>query len=299
MSSEMNAARQLAQLLTGKWISHAIHAAAELSISDVLAEHELSVDELAERTGAHAPSLYRLLRALASIGIFHEASPQRFRSTAATDLLRRGAMRSAALMAHSSWHDGAWAQLVHSAFVACEHLHGSRPRARAEHRQVDAVAPRHSVLLRRRRRLLHDLVSCRSDRARRRPRGRGWLASLGQAVLPCGLQLDPELRARSCVGAPAMRDLPDIDAARDKHEILTWDVGLGDCVVFWCHALHAAPPHRKAGRRRVYSTRWVGDDARYVLRPWAVPPLLSDPGLQPGDPIGGALFPRVYPPAGS
>jgi hypothetical protein len=114
MSFEMNAARQLAEYLTGKWISHAIHAAAELSIADVLAEHELSVDELAEQTGAHAPSLYRLLRALASIGIFHEASPQRFRSTVASDLLRRGAMRSAALMAHSSWHDGAWAQLVHS-----------------------------------------------------------------------------------------------------------------------------------------------------------------------------------------
>jgi ectoine hydroxylase-related dioxygenase (phytanoyl-CoA dioxygenase family) len=88
--------------------------------------------------------------------------------------------------------------------------------------------------------------------------------------------------------------VPDVDAARERYEILTWDVGLGDCVVFWCNALHAAPPHRKPGRRRVYSTRWVGDDAKYVLRDWDVPPLPTDPGLTPGDPIGGPLFPRVY-----
>jgi ectoine hydroxylase-related dioxygenase (phytanoyl-CoA dioxygenase family) len=89
--------------------------------------------------------------------------------------------------------------------------------------------------------------------------------------------------------------VPNIDANPDAHEILTWELGLGDCVVFYCSMLHSAPAHLAlSGRRRVYSTRWVGNDARYTLRSWSVPPLPVDPGLKPGDPIGGELFPRVF-----
>lgn len=88
--------------------------------------------------------------------------------------------------------------------------------------------------------------------------------------------------------------VPDIDAHPEAYEILSWQLALGDCVVFFCNMLHSAPPHLAAlGQRRVYSTRWVGDDARYATRAWSVPPLPSDPGLKPGDPIGGELFPRV------
>lgn len=88
--------------------------------------------------------------------------------------------------------------------------------------------------------------------------------------------------------------VPDIDANPGDHEILSWQLELGDCIVFYCSMLHSAPGHMvSARRRRVYSTRWVGDDARYAQRTWAVPPLPVDPGLKPGDPIGGALFPRV------
>src|SRR5262245_34668669 len=100
------AAAQLAQWISGKWISHAIHAATELSTADMLHAHgEQSVDALAARTGTHPGALYRLLRALSSIGIFSEPHPRRFVSNALGALLREGSMRAACLMAHSAWHD--------------------------------------------------------------------------------------------------------------------------------------------------------------------------------------------------
>jgi len=118
---------QIAQWITGKWISHAIYAAAELSIADLLAEGESSLEALAERTQTHAPSLYRLLRALASIGVFRESAPRRFVSTALGEQLRSGALRAASLLSHSRWHDQAWAELLHSVRTgqsAFEHAHG-------------------------------------------------------------------------------------------------------------------------------------------------------------------------------
>lgn len=48
----------------------AIHVAATLSIADLLKYRPRSADDLAEATGTHAPTLYRLLRALASVGVF-------------------------------------------------------------------------------------------------------------------------------------------------------------------------------------------------------------------------------------
>jgi len=114
MANDLAAAQQLAQWISGKWISQAIYVAAELSIADVLASGDKSVEQLAEATHTHAPALHRLLRALASIGIFRECAPQRFESTPLGDLLRTGAMRAACIMAHSSWHDQAWAQFLHS-----------------------------------------------------------------------------------------------------------------------------------------------------------------------------------------
>src|SRR5262245_12425826 len=128
MQNDLAAVQQMAQWITGKWISHAIHAAATLSIADRLRDGEKSLEELAEATDTHAPSLYRLLRALSSIGIFRECSPRRFASTELGDLLQAGAMRAGCLMAHSEWHDRAWANLLHSVKTgesAFERAHGA------------------------------------------------------------------------------------------------------------------------------------------------------------------------------
>src|SRR6476620_8201312 len=56
----------------GQWIARCIHLAAILDLAGYLKNGPKSIQDLAEATETHAPSLYRLLRALASLGIFTE-----------------------------------------------------------------------------------------------------------------------------------------------------------------------------------------------------------------------------------
>ena len=63
---------QMMQWITSKWITKPIYVAAELGIADILRDGPMSVDALAEKTDTHAPTLYRLLRALSAVGIFAE-----------------------------------------------------------------------------------------------------------------------------------------------------------------------------------------------------------------------------------
>jgi hypothetical protein len=66
---------QMILLLGGFRISQALYAAAVLGVADQLAAGPAPADVLAEHTGADAPSLHRLLRTLASIGVFTEPEP--------------------------------------------------------------------------------------------------------------------------------------------------------------------------------------------------------------------------------
>jgi len=69
---------------------HAAHAAAELELAEHLANGPLSVEELASQTKTHAPSLFRLLRALETIGVFKQVSPRVFANTPESERLRKG-----------------------------------------------------------------------------------------------------------------------------------------------------------------------------------------------------------------
>ena len=84
----------LTEMAMGYSRSRILSAAARLGIADQLLDEERSVDELATACGAHAPSLYRLLRALASFGIVSEQSPMRFLLTAKGASLRKDHPRS-------------------------------------------------------------------------------------------------------------------------------------------------------------------------------------------------------------
>jgi hypothetical protein len=57
-------------MLRGAGLARAVETAAELGVADLVADGPRSSDDLAEATDSHAPSLYRLLRALAAHGVF-------------------------------------------------------------------------------------------------------------------------------------------------------------------------------------------------------------------------------------
>ncbi|PSK71113.1 methyltransferase [Streptomyces sp. CS149] len=82
------AAAHLYRLAFGFVHSQVIHAAACLRLPDELAARPLTTGELAERTGTHAPTLRRLLRALASIGVVEESASGTFRLTGVGEALR-------------------------------------------------------------------------------------------------------------------------------------------------------------------------------------------------------------------
>ncbi|XP_035669173.1 uncharacterized protein LOC118411197 [Branchiostoma floridae] len=94
-------------------------------------------------------------------------------------------------------------------------------------------------------------------------------------------------------GRKTFRDVPDIDGDRDKYDILTWDVQPGNCIVFHMKALHGAPADPSLSlRRRVVSTRWVGDDAVLAERPWEVSPPITG-GLTYCDKMACYTFPLI------
>jgi hypothetical protein len=99
---------QLMKFIIGKWISKPIYVAAELCIADLLADGPKSIENLARESHSHAPSLYRLMRALASVGIFSEKENKEFELTPMAEYLKTGAMRSIAIMFNAEWSDKAW-----------------------------------------------------------------------------------------------------------------------------------------------------------------------------------------------
>lgn len=76
--------------LCGAMRTRALGIVAELGIADALTDGPRAVEDLARETGADPDSLQRILRALASDGVFSEESPGVFRNTEASESLRRG-----------------------------------------------------------------------------------------------------------------------------------------------------------------------------------------------------------------
>jgi hypothetical protein len=114
---EPPAALQVIQMIHGKHVSQAISVAAELGIADALKDAPKHVEELAAATSTHAPSLYRLLRALASVGIFAEIGNRQFSLTPLAACLRGDAPDSIRNLAR--WYGAplslrGWEELLHS-----------------------------------------------------------------------------------------------------------------------------------------------------------------------------------------
>ena len=79
---------RMLQLLNSFVTVQALHVAAALGISDLLADGPMTLDDLAAATGTHAPSLYRLLRMLTGAEVFREEADGRFALAALGGTLR-------------------------------------------------------------------------------------------------------------------------------------------------------------------------------------------------------------------
>jgi hypothetical protein len=120
----------LLHMVTGCWISQALYVAAKLGIADLLQEGPQSCTRLAEATQTHAGALYRVLRALASVGVFAEDEAGRFSLTPLAELLRTdapGSLRAFAIMLGAPEHWRAWEGVLHSVHTgqpAFDHVFG-------------------------------------------------------------------------------------------------------------------------------------------------------------------------------
>ncbi len=104
----------LFQITIGRWVSQALSVAARLNIADLLAKGPRTAASLAEVTGSRPEMLYRILRALASAGIFSEDNTGAFSNTPLSDALRTDSpncMRNIAIMLNDPWQMDNWKQL--------------------------------------------------------------------------------------------------------------------------------------------------------------------------------------------
>ena len=129
MPPELSLTDQLRAMASGAWVTQMIHVAAELGVADQLAEGERDCEELAAACGADADGLFRLLRGLASLGIFQESAPRRFALTPLAELLRGDHPQSLRQFARmlGEEHYLSWNDLLHSVRTgenAFRHGHG-------------------------------------------------------------------------------------------------------------------------------------------------------------------------------
>jgi hypothetical protein len=117
MKEKITTQEALMRMVNGHQVSQALYVAASLGIADLLAGRSRTSKELAARARAHEPSLYRVLRALASVGVFAEARGRRFSHTALSRELcsdKPSSVGTMALFAGQPHNWAAWGQLLYA-----------------------------------------------------------------------------------------------------------------------------------------------------------------------------------------
>jgi SAM-dependent methyltransferase len=107
----------ITDLIGGFWLSRSVSVAAQLGLADLVHDVPRSIFELARETGTDADALYRLMRALASAGIFAELDGRTFAHTPLSELFRSdipGSLRYTAISELGGDHYSAWENLLGS-----------------------------------------------------------------------------------------------------------------------------------------------------------------------------------------
>lgn len=119
------------RMIHGFMLSQAIYVAAKLGLADLLQDGTRTSEELACSTSMHAPSLYRVLRTLAAVGVFEETEPNVFGLTPMGETLRtdaEGSLRPLAVCMGGQCNWQAWGDILHSMKTgesAFEHVFGT------------------------------------------------------------------------------------------------------------------------------------------------------------------------------
>jgi hypothetical protein len=121
----------LLRMIVGKCVSQAVATVVEIGVPDLLSKGARHCREIARETGVTEDGVYRLLRALASVGLFSETGNRRFKLTRVGALLRNDHPESLAGYARFTGHDMTWrpwGQLgysVRTGLPAFEHVFGA------------------------------------------------------------------------------------------------------------------------------------------------------------------------------
>lgn len=89
--------------------------------------------------------------------------------------------------------------------------------------------------------------------------------------------------------------VPDPDADPDTYRVLEWAMEPGDAVAFHYKTLHGARGNNSTTRRRAFSLRLLGDDARYVTRPGPTSPPFPGHDMVDGQRFREDWFPTIFP----
>jgi ectoine hydroxylase-related dioxygenase (phytanoyl-CoA dioxygenase family) len=88
--------------------------------------------------------------------------------------------------------------------------------------------------------------------------------------------------------------MPDIDSEREKYEFLSWEMAPGDLIAFHAMTVHGAGGNQRSDvRRRGYTVRYTGDDARYYAGPGTNQFLRNDT-LDDGAVLDSKQYPVVW-----
>src|SRR5215468_4918396 len=112
MPDQVDLKAQMNQLIRGYWTTQAIFVAAELRIADLLSDGPKQPEELGRLAGVKGDMLYRVLRALASIGIFAEDAEGRFMLTPLAGTLCGDSGQRAYARLHGQELYQSWAKLL-------------------------------------------------------------------------------------------------------------------------------------------------------------------------------------------
>jgi SAM-dependent methyltransferase len=129
-TARANPGTALFQMVIGKWISQALATMVEFAIPEQLAKGPRHCSDLARQARVSEEALYRLLRALASVGVCTESADRRFKLTPMGQFLRSDHPESLAGIARFIGHDSTWRPWGHldysvkSGLPAFDHVFG-------------------------------------------------------------------------------------------------------------------------------------------------------------------------------